>query len=446
MVRVVVGEKDDHRLEARGREFPHQPTGAAVVQPGIYNQDLVAETYQAKIHTAGQVAGVIGEPHERHRPAILPQGSPASSAVRLPVSLCYGARLGCRWSEWPPSCIGGGSRAGSLLGWGAVKVWEEADGVFRIPVHNPFGVHPTNAYLLVGDRKVLFDVGPGYRRTWEDLRGALSYVASRPEEIEIVILSHGHADHDGLAHRFTWASILIHEADLPKVADYNGHLDRYEEAVRSIMPVWGLGGETAEIIPGLFAWLRAAGGPAPWAEAIEDGANIQGAGGSWRVVALPGHTEGLIGLYRAEDRLLLSSDQLLETTVPNPGFYLSGTAYVGNGMADYERSLHRLEQMAVQRVLPGHGSAFADFSGHLAHFLEQYKLRLDQAESILQGASTVHQVAELLFPGCDPRNPYHVFITHLEAVARLSVLADRGRIRRREGNSGGPDRYERCGP
>lgn len=341
--------------------------------------------------------------------------------------------------------IGVGSGRGSLLGWGTVKVWEEADGVFRVPVHNPFGVHPTNAYLLVGDRVGLFDVGPGYRRTWEDLCGALSHLAMQPEDVELAILSHGHADHDGLAHHFTWASILIHDADLLKVADYKGHLDRYEEAVRSIMPTWGVSSDAAETIPGFFTWLRAAGDPAPWAETVADGADIKGLGASWQVVALPGHTEGLIGLYRARDRLLLSSDQLLKTTVPNPGFYLEGTVYAGNGMADYERSLHRLEQMSVERVLPGHGPAFADCSGHVAHFLAQYELRLDQAEAALQGSSTVHQVAEHLFPGCDTRNPYHVFITHVEAAARLSVLVERGRAQRVEGPPECPDQYSRSG-
>ncbi|NLT36396.1 MAG: MBL fold metallo-hydrolase [Gaiellales bacterium] len=326
-----------------------------------------------------------------------------------------------------------------------MKVHEEADGVFRIPVHNPFGVYPTNVYLLVGDRMGLFDVGPGYRRTWEDLSGALSQLAMRPEDVEVVILSHGHADHDGLAHHFSWASILIHQADLLKISDYNGHLDRYEEAVRAVMPTWGVSSEVSETIPGFFTWLRAAGDPAPWAETIADGADLQGLGGSWQVLALPGHTEGLIGLYRARDRLLISSDQLLETTVPNPGFYLVGTTYAGNGMADYERSLHRLAQMSVGRVLPGHGPAFADCSGRVAHFLAQYEERLDQAEAALQGPSTVHQVAERLFPGCDAGNPYHVFITHMEAVGRLSVLVERGRALRLEGLSGGPDRYSRSG-
>lgn len=322
-----------------------------------------------------------------------------------------------------------------------MKVFEEAENVYRLPVHNPFGAHPTNAYLLTGDRLALFDVGPGHRRTWEDLVGGLSYLGSRPELVELVILSHGHADHDGLAHRFSWASLAIGEADLLKLADYNGHLDRYEQAVRALLPSWGVEQATLQTIPRFFDWLRAAGEPAPWTEPLVDGQEIQGLGGIWRVVTLPGHTEGLIGLYREGDRLLLSSDQLLETVVPNPGFYLEGAAYAGSGMADYERSLRRLLDFPVERVLPGHGPAFGDCAGHVAYFLYQYEQRLAQAEAAMEGGCTVHDVAERLFPGCDPDNSYHVFITHLEAAARLGVLVERGRVSRALGGDGQPDFY-----
>lgn len=317
-----------------------------------------------------------------------------------------------------------------------MKPIDEADGVVRIPVHNPFGTQPTNVYLLAGDGLCLVDVGPSHRRTWADLIEGLSYLGHGPEDVDLVVLSHGHADHDGLAHRFVGAELRIGEADLPKIADYQAHLYRYEHAVRALLPRWGVFGGKAEIVPLFFDHLRASGEDAPWAQALVEGDRLEGPVSGWRVVDLPGHTEGLIGLYRERDGVLISSDQLLEEIVPNPALYFALDP-PGHGLTDYERSLHRIAGLEVSRVLPGHGPSFGDCAGKVAFFLDQLEIRLRVVEAGLRAPATVSEVADALFPGCDSSNSYHVFITLVESFARLEVLCERGVARRCEGPGDG---------
>lgn len=312
-----------------------------------------------------------------------------------------------------------------------MSVFEEAGGVFRIPVHNPFGVQSTNTYLLVGDRLALVDVGPLHRRTWEDLIEGLRSLGHRPEDIDLVVLTHGHADHDGQAYRFNWAELRVGFLDLPKVADYQAHLRRYEQAVRALLPRWGVVGANAQTVPRFFGRLSAAGDDAPWAQGLLDGEELAGFGQSWRVIDLPGHTEGLIGLFRETDGVLISSDQLLAEIVPNPALYFALDP-PGHGLSDYEQSLRRIAELPVAVVLPGHGESFTDCADKVAGFLEQLEVRLREAEDVVHVPSTVQDLAANLFPGCDLSNSYHVFVTLVESFARLEALRERGVVERRD--------------
>ena len=320
-----------------------------------------------------------------------------------------------------------------------MKATEEAAGVFRIPVHNPFGQR-TNAYLLRGDRVGLVDVGASHRRTWDDLVQGLAYLGFRPEAMEVIIATHGHADHDGLAHRFRSAEVLIGEEDLVKLADYQGHLARYEAAVRQALPRFGVTAEAAARVPAFFAALRTAGDDVPWARLLRDGDEILGFSPGFRVVNLPGHTEGLIGLYREADSILISSDQLLERTVPTPGLYFA-TEPLGHGLEDYRKSLLRLGGLKVGRVLPGHGAPFSGCAEAVVRLLEHYERRLTETWEALTRPLTVGELALKVFPECDAAESYYVFVTLVDCFAHLEVLRARGLVFRTEQE--GVWRYER---
>ena len=83
----------------------------------------------------------------------------------------------------------------------------------------------SNAYLLLGDRPVLVDAGsPGDD---ERLVSALSSHGVRPEDLALIALTHGHADHAGAVGSVATggAPIAIGAADAPLLHDgRNGKL------------------------------------------------------------------------------------------------------------------------------------------------------------------------------------------------------------------------------
>jgi len=181
----------------------------------------------------------------------------------------------------------------------AEGVWLVRGGIPRI----------MNVYLIEDDGGVtLFDAGSS------DMSALLAAAAARLGGIKRVVLGHADADHRGAAPALA-APVYCHEADRAAAESpehYRDYWDRSKLDARGRTVLWRL----------ISTWD---GGPVEIAGTLTDGDQIAG----FSVVHLPGHAPGLIGLFRASDRLALVSDAIytLDTSgrkepahVPHPAF------------------------------------------------------------------------------------------------------------------------------
>jgi glyoxylase-like metal-dependent hydrolase (beta-lactamase superfamily II)/predicted ester cyclase len=183
-----------------------------------------------------------------------------------------------------------------------------ADGVWLI--RGGFPLRTMNVYLIEdGDGVTVFDAGI------DGMAGAIGAAAARYGGVSRVVLGHADADHRGAAPQLR-APIFCHpaerqaaESDSP-VRDYfdPSRLRPYARPFYAkMLPTWD-GGAVA--IEGTVA----------------EGDEVAG----FRVVELPGHAPGLIGLFRESDGLALCSDTVytldIETgrkggpRIPHPAF------------------------------------------------------------------------------------------------------------------------------
>lgn len=301
---------------------------------------------------------------------------------------------------------------------------EVAAGVFRIPVHTPFGTAPTNAYVLRGDRVGLFDTGLRHARSRADLHAGLASLGLALDDVRVVFLSHAHVDHHGLAHEFRGAAVVGGAADVAKLRDFPAHMAAYAEAVAGLLPVWGV---PAALVTRLEARLRDlldAGVSVPWAGPLAEDAVVEGFGPPLRVLTLPGHTEGGIGLYRESDGTLLAGDHLLEQITPNPGLFTAEDP-VTSGLGRYVASLERLAGMPVRLVLPGHGPPFSGVAARIREIVAHHEERADVVEEIFDDGRSVFQVVEAMFPGVDALN---AFLALSEVFGHVELLRASGRL------------------
>jgi glyoxylase-like metal-dependent hydrolase (beta-lactamase superfamily II) len=227
---------------------------------------------------------------------------------------------------------------------------EVAPGVLRL------GSRLVNWYLIESPESVtVVDAGlPGY---WKQLPIVLETRGRSLDDVETVVLTHGHVDHVGLAGRIakaTGARVLVHEADLEMVR--TGRLPKTE---RSMLPYLY---RPAAI--GLFMHLAHLGGGRierpDQMETFTDGDVLDVAGGL-RVVHAPGHSPGCCALL-LESRGVLFAGDVLYSLNPLTGrrgpqvgpraFNVSTEQALG--------SLTRIEPLDAEAVLFGHGEPWRD--------------------------------------------------------------------------------------
>jgi steroid delta-isomerase-like uncharacterized protein len=161
-----------------------------------------------------------------------------------------------------------------------------ADGVWL--VRGGFPIKTMNVYLIEDDGGVtMFDAGIA------DMTDALRVAGVRMGGIRRIVLGHADADHRGAAAGLE-APTYCHPAERAAAESESPHRDYWDPTKlaphgRALLP---------RLIP---VWD---GGTVQIAGTVREGDEIAG----FKVIELPGHAPGLIGLFRESDRLALVSD------------------------------------------------------------------------------------------------------------------------------------------
>jgi hydroxyacylglutathione hydrolase len=164
-----------------------------------------------------------------------------------------------------------------------------ADGVWVLRLRPPGRAQRlTNVYLLEEDGGVTaFDSGS------EGMGPAIASAAAERGGLRRVVLSHAHADHRGGASRLG-APVFCHPDERADVeGDGGAHYFEWSKVRSPLIRAIGPG-----------ALRRMDGGPLAVEGTLSEGDTVAG----FEVLHLPGHAPGLIGLWRAGDRLALVSD------------------------------------------------------------------------------------------------------------------------------------------
>ena len=188
-----------------------------------------------------------------------------------------------------------------------------ADGVWV--VRGGFPSKTMNVYLIRdGDGVMLFDAGI------KAMTAAVAAAGASLGGITRVVLGHGHPDHRGVA-PYLGVPVLCH-ADNREDAEGDGGMRYFDFS--KLKPY------ARPVFPYLLRMWD--GGPVTIAATVSEGDELAG----FEVVALPGHAPGLIGLWRAADRLALVSD-CFYTLDPQTGIH-------GHPRVPHEAFNHDTEQ------------------------------------------------------------------------------------------------------
>lgn len=199
----------------------------------------------------------------------------------------------------------------------------------------------SNCYLLLGERPVLVDTGaPGDLKR---ILAALKAVSLEPEDLALILLTHGHSNHAGCAaelRRRSGAQVALHLGDAPLVRQgRNGILAAQDTLGRVLRPFVDEEFEAFE--PDLL---------------FREGIALESYGVKGKVLATPGHTPGSASVVLASGEAIIGDVLRGSFVWPNK----SRPHWFCNDPESNARSIVRLAREGLLRCHPG---AFGSFPG-----------------------------------------------------------------------------------
>ena len=147
----------------------------------------------------------------------------------------------------------------------------------------------------------------------------------------------------------------------------------------------------------------------------------------FRAIHAPGHSDGQLIFYDADDQLCLSGDHVLMKITPNIGAWMHNQP---NPLRRYLDSLQALADLDVRLALPGHKWLIHDWRGRIEELIAHHDLRLGHTlDAIEGGAATVYQVAGEIFD-MTRFTPHEWRFAMAETLAHLQLLEERAQITR----------------
>jgi glyoxylase-like metal-dependent hydrolase (beta-lactamase superfamily II) len=321
-------------------------------------------------------------------------------------------------------------------------------GILPIRVPAPLIIDHTNVYYVDGAVGVLIDAGFSGPGSLDALREGLASIDRDISDIGLVLLTHGHRDHSGLAGKIkeiSGAQIFLNPRDLFILGpdSFTHYLQRVFVYYRDM----GVDPKTIEEMRTLSAndHARNRGDGSTDATAIDGtlvaGGRFESGAGTLTVIETPGHTQGSVSFQLEGGEVLFSGDLLSVTYDPLPLVLVEkdGDGWL-NTYDDQLDSLRRLADLNPALMLPGHGGPIAQAGRLAARAMDAQKRAAAGLMEILgrDHEGSVAALASQIYPGA--HGP--ALTNALNVVRGISAgLAREGRVEM--DNGGGIVRLKR---
>ncbi len=261
-------------------------------------------------------------------------------------------------------------------------------GIHCLAIPTPFAVGRVNAYLIEDDPLTLVDSGPNSAKALDELERALAAHGHTIEDLELLVVTHQHIDHIGLA------AILARRSGAPVAAlagldqrlrDFRTESEWDDRFAARIMLRHGVPTDVVTALRAVSASFRAWGCTVEVDRVLTEGEELKLRDRTLRVLHRPGHSPSDTVFWDEHRSLLIAGDHLLSHISSNPliarpldvqGDYDGARP---QALVTYLDSLKQTRAMDLKLVLGGHGEPVAD---HVALIDERLRLHDRRAKKI----------------------------------------------------------------
>jgi glyoxylase-like metal-dependent hydrolase (beta-lactamase superfamily II) len=324
-----------------------------------------------------------------------------------------------------------------------------AAGIHRLAIPTPFQVGRVNAYLIEDSPLTLIDSGPNSGKALDELEQALAARGHAIEDIELLIVTHQHIDHFGLASilaRRSGAEVAALDGLAPYLRDYRDAAEHDDGFAQDIMLRHGIPADVVTALRAVSASFRAWGSAVEITRLLRDGEELRLRDRTLRVLHRPGHSPSDTVFLDESRAILLAADHLIAHISSNPLLARplgAGPDFAGprpRTLIDYIASLKRTREMTLSLVLPGHGIPIDDHVALIDQRMHMHRRRAEKIHGLIAAQPrTAHEIAVELWGNVAVTQAY---LTISEVLGHVDLLLDAGRVIEREGPADDVVRFE----
>jgi glyoxylase-like metal-dependent hydrolase (beta-lactamase superfamily II) len=307
-------------------------------------------------------------------------------------------------------------------------------GLWSVPVPLP---NAALRYVLVyvlelPDGVAIIDAGWDTSEAWEALAAGIARTGHRIDDVRVILVTHVHQDHYGLAGRVREASgawVGMHEAEAATLLRRRGDPGELIERSRAWLALHGVPAqETAELAGSVGRFAGMLEMPEP-DRLLSDGDKVDLPGWNLRAVWTPGHTAGHLCFFEQDAQVLFTGDHILPRISPNISVYAD---VPDNPLKDYLDSLAMTGGIPADEVMPAHQYRFRGLGERTDQLRRHHHERLTELLGLLHG--TEGQTAWELSANLSWSRPWAQIRGFMrrsalgETLAHLALLEDRGQV------------------
>lgn len=302
--------------------------------------------------------------------------------------------------------------------------------IHTLPIPTPFAVGRVNLYLIEDEPLTLVDTGPNSGQALDELERGLARLGHRIEDLGLILLTHQHMDHVGLASilaRRSGADVAGIDVLADWLAEYHARMEADDRFAEQLMRRAGIPDAVVVALRAVSSAFRSWGARADITMPLRDGQELRLRDRTFTVHHRPGHSPTDTIFHDAARREAVGGDHLIAHISSNP---LITAPLQGDerpkALLVYLESLRATQQMDVDRVLPGHGEVVTD---HVELIDQRFRMHERRARKILgmlgDGPLTAYEIAQRMWGNVALTQAY---LTLSEVLGHLDLLAERGEV------------------
>jgi glyoxylase-like metal-dependent hydrolase (beta-lactamase superfamily II) len=313
------------------------------------------------------------------------------------------------------------------------------EGIHRLAIPTPFAVGRVNAYLIEDDPLTLIDSGPNSAKALDELEQALAAHDHAIEDLELLVITHQHIDHFGLAAilaRRSGAQVVALEGLDRRLGAFGEEAELDDRFAASIMLRHGVPPDVVTALRAVSASFRAWGCTVQVTRTLADGEQLVLRDRTLRVLHRPGHSPSDTVFFDERRGLLIAADHLLGHISSNPLLARPLDAegeYDGprpQALVAYLASLRQTRAMDINLVLTGHGDPITDHAVVIDERLRLHERRAERIRRLIaKQPRTAYELASEMWGNVAVTQAY---LTISEVLGHIDLLLDVGRVAERE--------------